>query len=61
MYPIARLKAAYRWLLFHLLRRKVCYGEYENPDGVGYLGWYELSRGTVLAFVRLDGSLLFCW
>jgi hypothetical protein len=33
---------------------------YQQPDQVGYAAWWELF-GTVVAFERLDGTLIYSW
>lgn len=32
---------------------------YNNPDDVGYLGWFEDASGNTTAFVGLDRKVLF--
>ncbi len=34
---------------------------YSNPEGAGWLGWLENSRGTAIGFVRLNGTIIFDW
>ena len=34
---------------------------YSNPKGPGWLGWVENCQENVVAFIRLDGSLVFDW
>jgi len=31
---------------------------YSNPKSTGWLGWIENCRENVVAFIRLDGSLV---
>lgn len=32
---------------------------YKNPDGVGWLGWFEDHMGNTTAFVGLDSRVVF--
>lgn len=34
---------------------------YSNPKGAGWLGWIEDCKKRVIAFVQLDGSLVWDW
>ena len=34
---------------------------YSNPKGTGWLGWIDNCKNQVVAFIRLDGSLVFDW
>ena len=34
---------------------------YENPESVQWLGWMENCMGQVVAFVGVDGSLVWEW
>lgn len=34
------------------------YCRYKRPEKTGWLGWIESGRGNALAFVRLDGIII---
>jgi hypothetical protein len=34
---------------------------YSNPEGVGWLGWFENEKGEATAYVNLDRTVLFAW
>ena len=34
---------------------------YKEPKRTGWLGWIENKKGTCLAFVRLNGKIIFDW
>lgn len=33
--------------------------QYKSPSKTGWLGWIENAKGRALAFVRLDGEVVF--
>jgi hypothetical protein len=35
--------------------------EYKRPENVGWKGWIENRKGRALAFVRLDGEIVWNW
>lgn len=37
------------------------YREYSNKESVGWRGWIEATNGRAIAFVRLDGEIVFDW
>jgi len=37
------------------------YKQYSNPKGVGWLGWIETCKGRVIAFVKLNGKVVWDW
>lgn len=61
MYPVARIKAAYRFIMFHLFRSYFTEWNYDNTSHVdGYQGGFNL-HGKTLVFKRGDGSLQYFW
>ena len=34
---------------------------YSIPEGTGWLGWIENCEGAIMAFIKLDGTLVFDW
>ena len=50
-----------RQLLVTLFTFAVRERTYAQPDAVGYRGWLALPLIGVVAFRRLDGSLLWEW
>ncbi len=34
---------------------------YSQPIGTGWLGWVENGRGDVIAFVSLNGKVVWDW
>ena len=34
---------------------------YSNPNGAGWLGWIDDCHGRPIAFIRLDGSVVWDW
>ena len=34
---------------------------YSNPEGTGWLGWIDDCKGRAVAFIRLDGSVVWDW
>ncbi len=35
--------------------------QYKYPKEVGWLGWIENCKGNCVAFIQLDGLLIFEW
>lgn len=58
-YPIARFKAAFRWLAYRYGTTE--YGAYSDGSDIpGYAGSYTW-RGHCVAFRRDDGRIQFAW
>ena len=34
---------------------------YSNPKATGWKGWIESAKGEALAFVRLNGQIVWDW
>ena len=34
---------------------------YKNKKATGWLGWLENTKKTTIAFIRLDGTILWDW
>jgi len=34
---------------------------YSRPEGAGWLGWIENEKGMTIAFITLDGSVVWSW
>lgn len=34
---------------------------YSNPVGTGWLGWIENTRNDIIAFIQLDGIVVWDW
>lgn len=34
---------------------------YSNPKGAGWRGWLETPGGKAIAFIRLDGEVVWDW
>lgn len=34
---------------------------YSNPQGTGWMGWIQNCKKQVVAFIQLDGLLVFDW
>lgn len=34
---------------------------YSNPEGAGWLGWFDDANGECVAFVGLDRKVKFMW
>jgi len=34
---------------------------YNNPEGAGWMGWIENGKGETIAFITLDGSVVWGW
>ena len=35
--------------------------EYKNRKKTGWIGWIESDTGRAIAFIRLDGTIIFDW
>jgi len=35
--------------------------QYSNPKGAGWLGWIENKKGVAIAFVELNGKVVWDW
>jgi len=34
---------------------------YRSPEKTGWFGWIENAKGRALAFIKLDGSIVWDW
>lgn len=46
--------------LFHFHHDTIEFHQYNKPNEVNWLGWYEFD-GECIAFVTLEGDLVFEW